>query len=107
MTKYARRFHRVSDLKRGDIVVSRGTGTSYVVEDVAGESALAVRSVRVTNPAEWAVCVGGISPETSVALLRALEALREHCTREAILSRYNWRDVNWAVETAREEIGEK
>ncbi len=41
------------NLKRGDIVVSEGTGISYVIEHSLADSYIANRTIEVTNPNQW------------------------------------------------------
>lgn len=50
------KLNQVADLKRGDIVRNIfGSGDSYVVTDSAGSLATAVRSIEISNAAEWEV----------------------------------------------------
>ncbi len=43
----------IETLIRGDIVRNKGTGTTYVVEQTLGDTAIAVRTVVLSNPTEW------------------------------------------------------
>lgn len=44
-----------TDLKRGDIIQNRVSGTSYVITSVDKNEAIAVRQIEVTNKSEWRV----------------------------------------------------
>jgi hypothetical protein len=47
-------INRISDLTRGDIVRHKFTGESYIIEDnIDKDTALAVRTMLITNPDEW------------------------------------------------------
>lgn len=52
-------LERIQDLRRGDIIRHAGTGTSFVVDAVYGDTATAARTVQVVNPSEWIVVVPG------------------------------------------------
>ena len=41
------------NLRRGDIVMLKGTGISYVIEHSLRNSYIANRTIEVTNPNEW------------------------------------------------------
>lgn len=46
---------QLSSLERGDIIRSRASKNSYVVESVYGRHATAVNTVNISNPEEWEV----------------------------------------------------
>ena len=43
----------ITDLNRGDIIVSKDSGNSYVISATCGDRAIAVDVIEITNPAEW------------------------------------------------------
>jgi hypothetical protein len=43
----------IADLRVGDIIRGKASGDSYVVTAIYGDRATAVRTMDVTNPAEW------------------------------------------------------
>ncbi|KKK96889.1 hypothetical protein LCGC14_2658260 [marine sediment metagenome] len=47
----------IAFLKVGEIVQNRGSGQSYIILKADGEEVIAVRSVSVSNAAEWALVV--------------------------------------------------
>ena len=53
--KQYRKFENVNDLFRGDIIKNNATGNSYVVEEIYEGKVIGVRTVHITNPAEWEV----------------------------------------------------
>jgi len=44
-----------TDLKKGDIVQNLGSGLGYTILETGKESAVAIRTVKITNPSEWRV----------------------------------------------------
>lgn len=50
-----RPFMYIKDLDVGDIIRSKSTGTVYVITANYHSRAIAVRTIDVTNPAEWEV----------------------------------------------------
>lgn len=39
--------------QRGDIIVNKGSGNSYVVIDIVDGQVIAARTLTVSNPSEW------------------------------------------------------
>ena len=46
---------KISNLVRGDIVIHKASGSSYVVTANYGSYSIAVESVHITNGSEWSV----------------------------------------------------
>lgn len=42
-------------LKKGDIILNKGSGNGYTVDKVTSTDAIAIKSILVTNPDEWQV----------------------------------------------------
>lgn len=54
--KYAK-VKKISDLKRGEIILHRGSAVAYVVTGCYGDRVTAVRTVDVTHTSEWEVLI--------------------------------------------------
>lgn len=55
-------IERISDLQRGDIIRHKGEGDSLLVAAIYPKRATAIRTVDVTNPAEWELVVRNGGP---------------------------------------------
>ena len=48
-----RQLKSISELKVGNIVISKASGLSYVVAANYGDRATGMRTIDITNPIEW------------------------------------------------------
>ena len=55
----------MQNLKRGDIVMGKCSGDSYVIDVTAKEYAIGMRTAHITQPDEWVLIVRKDRPTTS------------------------------------------